>query len=177
MSFSLPIGKTEACKESIDRAMGCFFRVADVVKFEIDNNLLPVEDTTLIEETETPSMASNEKWEMERSDTTVIEAVRTKLRELATEIERDYQLGFDARWDQWHQVASPEIVESQISSFLEMVERYVIHKARSMQMRAFELFSDMNSNENVRNGVEEFILTFFDDSDDSFYVKDCKMKN
>jgi hypothetical protein len=111
---------------------------------------------------------------MERNDSEVIEAIKTKLNDLSKEIDRDYRSDFSAHFDQVAEVASRETVESQINSFLEMVAQHVSRKARSMGMRAFEILSDVKANGNVQKGVKEFILACLDSSDNSPYVKDCK---
>ena len=167
----------------------CVFRLSELEVFAETHGLpsfnhsrfgnkLPLEQRNEPKQIGPGGAQRNGAMETERNRTAVIEAIKKKLLDLNVEIERDYHSDFNAHWDEWDQVAaaaSRETVSSHINSFLEMVAEYVDRKARSMQIKAFELFSDINADENVRNGVKEFILIFFDYSDDSFYIKDCQM--
>ena len=50
---------------------------------------------------------------------------------------------------------------SLIDPFLEVVEQYVMRKAKSMKARAFQILSEIDADGNVTSrNVKEFILTF-----------------
>ena len=100
---------------------------------------------------------------MERNETPVSNAIKTKLRLLGREVDRAWDSIFSSNLYQIDP-AHPGTVGIIIKSFADEVIKLVEHKVKSIMETAREALSSVDADENLQVEVKDFILSFFDDS-------------